>query len=254
MSRLSLTSWSMHHDLTSGALALTDLPAVMKAHGIGTLELCHFHLPDTEPATIAALRGAIEAAGVELLSILIDAGDISHADPQRRSADRAFVEHWIDVAAALGAQSVRVVAGESPSGDQAALERAAAELRLICAYAADRNVRVRTENFRSLLLTSKSCNALLDMLDGQIGLCADIGNFPGGQRISEFAAVAGRAEVVHVKAEYDPQGAIQSNQLQECLSAGRRAGFNGAYTLVYDRGGDSWAGLATLATIVQPYL
>lgn len=254
MSRLSLTSWSLHHDLTSGALTLHDLPAQMRAHGIGTLEICHFHLPNTAPETLAALRGAIEAADVELLSILIDAGDISHADPERRSADRAFIERWIDAAAALGAQSVRVVGGESPAGDSAALERAAAELRQICGYAAERNIRVRTENFRSLLSTSDNCNALLDMLDGQVGLCADIGNFASAQRVSEFAAVAGRAEVVHVKAEYTPQGEIEPAQLQECLARGRAAGFEGAYTLVYDRGGDSWAGLGTLARVVQPYL
>jgi sugar phosphate isomerase/epimerase len=254
MRRLSVTSWSLHQDLSSGALALIDLPARLQAAGYTTLELCHFHLPDTEPATLAGMRAAIEAAGVELYTLLIDAGDISAADAERRTADIAFVERWIDAAAALGAQGVRVVGGDAAPDDAEALARSAAALRQIVAYAEARGVRVRTENFRSLLLTAANCNGLLDRLDGTIGLTADIGNFPKAQRVAEFTAVAPRAEVVHVKSDYDPAGSIQASDVVACLSAVRAVGFDGPYTLVYDRGGDSWAGLAELATVVQPYL
>jgi sugar phosphate isomerase/epimerase len=254
MRRLSLTSWSLHHDLSSGALALTDLPARMREAGIATLELCHFHLPDTSAETLAGMRAAVEGAGVELLSVLIDTGDISAADPERRASDLGLVEQWIDHAAALGAQGVRVIAGDSPPDDTQALERAVAGLRHAAAYAGKYGLRVRTENFRPLLATAANCNTLLDALDGQVGLCADIGNFPAERRLAEFTAVAGRAEVVHVKGDYDAGGRLQAEPLRACLAASARDGFDGAYTLVYDRGGDSWAGLATLADTVRPYL
>ncbi len=254
MRRLAVTSWSLHHDLSSGALKLIDLPARMQAAGIRTLELCHFHLPDTQPETLAAMRAAIEAAGVELYSVLIDTGDISSADPARRSADLTLIKHWVDAAAALGAQGVRVVAGESKSNDAAALQRAADGLREVTAYATERGVKVRTENFRELLATAAACNSLLDTLGGSVGLCADIGNFPAERREAEFAAVVGRAHVIHVKADYDSQGQIIADQLHTCLGASTSSGFSGPYTLVYDRGGDSWQGLANLADIVSPYL
>jgi sugar phosphate isomerase/epimerase len=254
MRRLAVTSWSLHQDLSSGALKLTDLPARAHAAGITTLELCHFHLPDTKPETLAAMRAAIAAADVELYSVLIDAGDISSADEARRSADIALIKHWIDAAQALGAQGVRVVAGEAAPTDTAALARAATALQEITSYAAARAVAVRTENFRPLLSTATACHALLDAVGPRLGLTADIGNFPHAQRETEFAAVVGRAEVIHVKAEYDANGTIQPAQLHTCLQASAASGFNGPYTLVYDRGGDSWAGLAELGGIVEGYL
>jgi sugar phosphate isomerase/epimerase len=160
----------------------------------------------------------------------------------------------VDVAQALGAQGVRVVAGEAAADDQAALGRAATALAEITAYAAARAVAVRTENFRPLLSTAAACHSLLDAVGPRLGLTADIGNFPREQREAEFAAVVGRAQVIHVKADYDANGTIQPAQLHTCLEASTANGFDGPYTLVYDRGGDSWAGLAELGGVVQGYL
>ncbi|MBC8076089.1 MAG: TIM barrel protein, partial [Chloroflexales bacterium] len=123
MRRLALTSWSMNKALSSGALTLTDLPAQAREAGIATLEICHFHLPSTEPEYLAELRAALTAADVELFSILIDTGDISSADAERREADIALIANWMDIAASLGAGAVRVVAGEAPPDDEAAIAR-----------------------------------------------------------------------------------------------------------------------------------
>jgi sugar phosphate isomerase/epimerase len=254
MRRLALTSWSLHHELSSGALKLIDLPQRMREVGYTTLELCHFHLPDTEPATLAAMRAAISAANVELYSVLIDAGDLSAADSASRATDRSFVERWIDAAAALGAQGVRIVGGDAAPNDTEALARSAAELRDLVAYATQRGVYVRTENFRPLLSTAANCLALLDAVGSGIGLCADVGNFPKQDRVAEFSAVAAHASVIHVKSEYAADGQILPQDVQACLASAVAAGFDGPYTLVYDRGGDSWAKLAELAEVVQPYV
>jgi sugar phosphate isomerase/epimerase len=259
MRRLSLTSWSLHRSLESGALSLAVLPGRMRAAGIGTLEVCHFHLADVPAAlaqgdTLPQLRAALDDAGVELFSLLIDTGDISAADPQRRQADLALIAGWIDVAAALGARCARVVGGEASPDDEAALERATAGLRQLAAHARERGLRVTTENFRALLSTAANCNRVLDALDGAVGLCADIGNFPAASRLAEFSAVVGRAEVVHAKASYDDAGRILADDVRRCLEASVAAGFDGPYTLVYDRPGDSWAGIAELKAVVEPFL
>jgi sugar phosphate isomerase/epimerase len=253
MRRLSLTSWSVHRSLTDGSLTLLDLPARMREVGIGTLEICHFHFPSTE-GYIGELRGALEQAGVEPFSILIDTGNIATADASRRAADMRTIEGWIEVASRLGTQVVRVVAGEEPPDDQAALARSAVGLRLLAAYASERGVRVLTENFRQLLSTSANCNRLLDDLDGTVGLCADIGNFPAPVRLAEFSAIVGRASVVHVKAAYDDTGSIDAMALRGCLDASVRAGFDGPYTLVYDRDGNSWPRIVELRDIVGQYV
>ena len=254
MRRLSLTSWSVHRSLTDGSLTLLDLPARMRDAGIGTLEICHFHVPATDEGYIGELRGALERAGVEPFSILIDTGNIATADERRREADLRTIEGWIDVASRLGTQVARVVAGEEPPDDDAALARSAAALRRVAAYANERGVRVLTENFRQLLSTATNCNRLLDDLDGAVGLCADIGNFPAPVRLAEFSAIVGRASVVHVKATYVDAASIDARALRGCLDASVQAGFDGPYTLVYDRDGNSWPRIGELREIVGQYV
>jgi hypothetical protein len=95
---------------------------------------------------------------------------------------------------------------------------------------------------------------LLDAVGSGIGLCADVGNFPKQDRVAEFSAVAAHASVIHVKSEYAADGQILPQDVQACLASAIAAGFDGPYTLVYDRGGDSWAKLAELAEVVQPYV
>jgi sugar phosphate isomerase/epimerase len=254
MRRLALTSWSLNKALSSGALALTDLPAQAREAGIATLEICHFHLPSTEPAYLAELRAAIEAAGVELFSILIDTGDISSADAERREADIALIASWMEHAAALGAGGVRVVAGESQPDDEAAFGRAVEALGRLAQRGRELGLRVRTENFRALASSAAGCNRLLDSLDGAVGLCADVGNFPADVRVREFEAVAGRAEVVHAKAGYSADGAVVADDLRRCLELSVKAGFSGPYTLVYDQGPDEWGGVAKVKGVVQPFV
>ena len=254
MRRLALTSWSLNKALSGGALALTELPARAREAGIATLELCHFHLPSTEPAYLTELRAAIEGAGVELFSVLIDTGDIASADPERREADIALIAGWMETAAALGAQGVRVVAGEAPPDDEAAAARAVEALSRLAQRGRDLGLRVRTENFRALASTAASCNRLLDALDGSVGLCADVGNFPADVRVREFEAVAGRAEVVHAKASYNADGAVIADDLRRCLELSVAAGFSGPYTLVYDQGPDEWGGVAKVKSVVENFV
>lgn len=260
MRRLALTSWSLHKSLTipgpsTGVpvLTLLDMPARLREAGIGSLEICHFHFPETGTGYLKQLRAALDAAGIELFSILIDTGDISNPDPERRAEDMRTIEGWMDVASALGAHAVRVIAGDAPPVDKAALELSITGLRHMAEYGKQRGLRVLTENFRPLASTAANCNYILDALDGAIGLCADIGNFPAEERIAEFTAVVPRAESVHAKASYDPNGTIDADALTLCLDASVAAGFTGPYTLVYDRPGDEWAGITTLKQVVQPY-
>ncbi|KPV48793.1 hypothetical protein SE17_36150, partial [Kouleothrix aurantiaca] len=65
MRRFAISSWSLDGAL-NGGLPLLDVPAAMAAHGIGTLELCHFHLPSTDAEYLAAFRQTLAASGIEL--------------------------------------------------------------------------------------------------------------------------------------------------------------------------------------------
>ncbi|MBU6333559.1 MAG: sugar phosphate isomerase/epimerase [Chloroflexi bacterium] len=263
MRRLSLTTWSLHRLLgapeigrgpgsptTAAEMTLEQVPARMRQAGIETLEICHFHLTGIDDAALARMRAACDAAGIEVFSVLIDAGDVSATDARRADDDEAMIAGWIDVAARLGASHVRVIAGDAPADDHAARQRSVAALQRLAAYAAPQGIRVLTENFRTLAATAESCRAIIAAASGTVGLCADIGNFPLASRVSEFAAVAPLAESIHVKAHYSADGTIVGSELEQCLAASVAAGFAGPYTLVYDRPGDTWSGIDTLRGIV----
>ena len=130
MSRISTSSWSLHRALGSpplygpgdpgprqpsnGVISLLALPSALAQANIDTLEIVHFHFPTMDSAYVDELKAAVEEAGVELFSVLIDAGDITHPDGTVRAGEMAWIRSWLDVAARSGASHARVVGGCQP--------------------------------------------------------------------------------------------------------------------------------------------
>jgi sugar phosphate isomerase/epimerase len=122
--RVSLSSWAVHHWLgyaledspeyvgtdPVGTSRLLELPAMARAHGIQTLEICHFHLPRFDPERLTAFGETARENGVQLFSLLIDDGDLSHPEHDRRDHD--WIADWMRVAAQIGFERVRVIAGK----------------------------------------------------------------------------------------------------------------------------------------------
>ncbi|MGM0875624.1 MAG: hypothetical protein ACQEWV_12660 [Bacillota bacterium] len=134
MPHLSLTTWSLHRELgqlhwtywdedkkIQGTkveeqpenMTLLELPFELARQNFRSLEVCHFHFPSSEPDYLLQLHEAFEKSGVTFHCLLVDYGDISNEDYHRRNSDIAFIKNWIDIAAIVGAKSVRVIAGEA---------------------------------------------------------------------------------------------------------------------------------------------
>jgi len=268
--RLSVSTWSLHRTLgrppvygpeqdvpppngaPHDALPLLELPAKLAEFGIHTLEICHFHLPSVESIYLSQLRRALDDANIELWSLLVDGGDITH--PQHAARDLAWIEGWIDVAGQLGAKNARVIAGKSdPSAT--ALEKSRAGLERLTRCAATNGLRLTTENWQALLSTPDAVNSLLESLDGKVGLCVDFGNWRGPGKYADLAAIFARAESCHAKCDFAESGAMDRDDYVRCLELARESGFAGPYTLIYDGpSADEWAGLAREREVVQPYL
>lgn len=268
--RLSVSTWSLHRALGRpafygpdtdhiplethgrGTLTLLEVPARIRAFGISTLEICHFHLPRRDPGYLTEVRGALEASGIELWSLLIDAGDVT--DALHGARDAAWIREWLAVAATLGARRARVIAGKAmPS--QEALARSRDALATLAIEAVARNLRLMTENWFPLLSRPDTVLNLLDSLDGQVGLCLDFGNWNGATKYDDLAAIAPRAESCHAKAHFDATGAMAVDDYVRCFDLTRAATFSGPYTLIYDGpDDDEWAGLERERAIARPYL
>ncbi|MEF3302131.1 sugar phosphate isomerase/epimerase family protein [Paenibacillus sp. GYB003] len=185
--------------------------------------------------------------------MLLDYGDLTSADGSRTAADLALAKRWIDVAAACGAKQIRIIAGEAPPTDEAALRRSASALGELAAYGNARSVRVVTENFKPLTSTGASSLRLLELTGGEVGFITDFGNYRGATKYGDIALMSPRSVSVHDKANFDEAGMPDEAEFRRCLDASRKSGFDGAYVLIYDGPGDMWEGLERVKRIVEPY-
>jgi sugar phosphate isomerase/epimerase len=251
MRRYAVSSWSLDGLLQSGT-PLLDIPAQLKQHGIAAFELCHFHLPTSEPAYLQALRERLASSGVVLFSLLIDAGDIAAPEAAQRAADKAFTEEWIRVAAALGAERVRIDAGQQ-APTQAVIERSAAQLHHLAQHAARLGVAVSTENWRATSREPDALLAILDQCPSRIGLCVDTGNAEAtSDKYQTLARLLPRATSVHFKARYTPAGTVDHADIRRCCDLIDAAAFDGVITLIYDHKQGEWAGIQALRAALSP--
>lgn len=265
--RLSVSTWSLHRTLgnaanygpgqelaarANGGVPLLELPAKLAAFGIHTLEICHFHLPTRDRGYLRELRGAMQEAGVEPFTLLVDAGDIT--DPAHGERDLQWIGEWIEDAAELGMERARVIAGKSqPSAD--ALDASIRGLRRLADRAGAVGVRLATENWLALMATPAEVLSVLDALDGRLGLCVDFGNWRGPGKYDDLAALMPYAESFHAKCHFDEDGRMDREDYVRCLELARAATHAGPYTLIYDGpDADEWAGLDAERAVVTPYL
>jgi sugar phosphate isomerase/epimerase len=269
--RLSVSTWCLHRTLGRpdmygveagfhiptathgrGTLSLLELPARLATFGIRTLELCHFHLPSLDPGYLAELQAELQAAQVELFSLLIDDGDIIH--PTHAERDLAWIRRWIEIADTLGAKHMRVIAGKS-APTQEDLTKSAQELKRLAILVEEAGMRLMTENWFGVLSTPAAVHELFEQLEDQVGLCLDFGNWNGPGKYRDLREIATYAESCHAKAHFSGPDELDVADYTQCLEITAAANFAGPYTLIYSGpDDDEWAGLAREMQIVQPYL
>lgn len=269
--RLSVSTWSLHRTLGSpafygvgqkipvgshnrGAMTLLELPQRLAAFGIHTLEICHFHLPTLDAGYLRELRKALEQADIELFSLLVDDGDITHPEEEERDRNIRWIGQWFDVANQLGARCVRAVAGKAAPSPEC-LDQSVHALGTLAERAQTLGLRLMTENWFNLLSTPQAVHAVFERLDGKIGLCFDFGNWRGEEKYANLEQIAAYAESCHTKARFDAPFDLDRADYEHCLEITQRAHFTGPYTLIYDGpNADEWAGLSLERAVVQPYL
>ena len=269
--RLSVSTWSLHRTLGRpdtygveagfhiptvthgrGALSLLELPARLAAFGIHTLELCHFHLPSLDPGYLAELHSELNAAQIELFSLLIDDGDIVHATHAER--DLVWIRRWIEIAGTLGAKCTRVIAGKSAPTPEI-LTKSSQALKYLAIVAQESGIRLMTENWFGVLSTPAAVHTMFQQLEGRVGLCLDFGNWTGQDKYHDLRAIAAYAESCHAKAHFSAANELDTTDYTHCLEIVAAAHFAGPYTLIYSGpDDDEWAGLAQEMSIVQSYL
>lgn len=250
--RLGVSTWSLHKSLTVGT-PLLDIPAQVAAHGLSKLEVCHFHFPETSPAYLRQFRAALESAGVEFYTLLIDEGDLTHPDPTERARTLALMTHWLEVAAACGAGRVRVIAGDAPPSAEA-LALSVQGLTEVVRRAEAYGLRIVVENWHPLLEHPAEVLALLAQMPGKLGLKLDFANWNAPRKYDDLVRIAPLAECTHAKAHFAAPGKMDRDDFTRCLNICREAGFTGPHILIFSDPGDEWQSLDMMREAVLPFL
>lgn len=265
--RLSVSSWSLHHALGSmsitgpsdaanssspeGALSLLGLPREIAHRGIGTLEICHFHLPSTSDAYLAQLRASLAQSRVELWSLLIDGGDLNGADAKR---DFDWIANWIEVAGKLEAKNARVITGQgAPSEDN--LAQSVSMLRQLAQVAKRNNVHLMTENWFNTLSTPSAVHHVFAELGDELGLCLDFGNWDSHpNKPDDLSSIARYATSCHARADFKAPDELDETDFRRCLEICVEANFHGPFTLIPSGDkGDEWAAVNEAARVAREY-
>jgi sugar phosphate isomerase/epimerase len=265
-------------------LELPEFPErVRPAFGIGAIETVAFQFTSPEDPQLDAFAEALMRAGVELINVAIDAGDLLEPDAERRAADIAEIERWIERFAAMGSRFVRVNPG-SPFSSHAAGEPPAhliEALQRLGAFARAHGSRLLVENHGGPSSDPRWMGALLDAVGRHdCGLLLDLGNFDalmqpmmaimfGGADAPDPAAVfasldleplyadiealASYAELVHVKAHHvDDAGNVGPVDLERAFRILAEHSYSGPLTVEYEgTGGDPWVKSARVLEVTR---
>ena len=200
------------------------------------MQLCHFHLPSRETEYIAAFRSALRENNVDLLTLLIDDGDVS--DPLEGEASVEWTASWVRTAAELGASRVRLIAGKQPYSRQA-MDLAFFRLMLIAKVAEEVGLICEIENWHALMATPEAVHEMLDRSLGMIRLNADFGNWPKPERYETLPKIFDRAETCHAKFEFVSPSELDADDTEKLLTIAKNAGYRGPMVLVNGGPGES---------------
>ena len=239
-----------HNEPRAASLSLLELPAFIAADGFKVLEICNFHLPSIEDDYLDQLRSAIEAAGVTLVNLLIDTGNLSAADDAEWRCDIEAAKRWQDVAAKLGAQGVRLDCGTEPPSP-AALRRSAGALRELIDYGNGIGLAATTENWRATSVESDNLLRIMDAVERPLQLCVDFGNAAKtADKYATMAALLPRASSLHCKGNFDG-ATLDVTEFQRSLALVRGSNFAGHVALIYDGTDGEWDKVLALKSHVE---
>lgn len=118
-----------------------------KEVGLDAIDVSILFIPDRSRAAVARLRKTIEATGMRV-AMVASYPDFTHPDAAQRARELALAQEVVDVAAGLGAELVRVTAGQAhpETGRQDGIRWATEGLRQLTDRTRKSGVRLVYEN------------------------------------------------------------------------------------------------------------
>jgi sugar phosphate isomerase/epimerase len=267
--QISLAQWSLHRTFFGGAIDdweafgrtlmedpdsvlqgadPGDFPSMAAGYGIDTIELVNtFYFTKAEDeAYWSEFKKKSEEAGVTVGLIMCDLlGDLGDADPALRKAAVENHHAWVDVAAFLGAHSIRVNAAGEGTPEEVA-DNAVDGLSMLGEYGASKGINIIVENHGGYSSDGSWLSGVIERVGmDNVGTLPDFGNFcveDGSEGcIVEYDRYKGMAELmpyakgVSAKShEFDADGNEVSSDFLRIMKIVRDSGFKGDVGIEYE--------------------
>lgn len=268
---ISLAQWSLHKSffgdlnndwawfgkmlmespdsLLRGDLHPDDFPSIAKGYGIDIIELVNtFYFSKANDMEYwKAFKKRCDDEGVTVGLIMCDAlGDIGNADDEERM--KAVENHypWVDIAAFLGAHTIRVNAAGQGSA-QVVAENAAKGLKQLAEYAAPKGINVVVENHGGYSSNGAWLSEVIKSVNVEsVGTLPDFGNFciergPNWTCVEEYDKYKGIAELmpyakgVSAKThDFNEEGEEVHSDYMRIMQIVKDSGFEGTIGIEYE--------------------
>lgn len=179
--RISLAEWSFHRAIKAGEMTNLDFPRVTREdYGIEAVEYVNQFFMDKprDAAYMADLRKRCDDHGVTSNLIMCDLlGELGNPNGGRRNEAVEHHKPWVQAAAYLGCQALRVNAASEGTYEEQ--QRLAADgLRKLVEYADQYNLNLIVENHGGLSSNGEWLAGVMKRVDHpRMGTLPDFGNF-----------------------------------------------------------------------------
>lgn len=200
--QISLAQWSLHRtyfggaiedwqefgrllmespdELIKGDLDPMDFPKVAVAYGINCIELVNtfYYSKATDMEYWTEFKKGCNEADLTVGLIMCDAlGNLGDSDPEARLLAVKSHYPWVDIAAFLGAKSIRVNAAGSGTAEEVA-ENAIDGLSKLGEYGASKGINILVENHGGYSSDGKWLSGVMKKVGmDNVGTLPDFGNF-----------------------------------------------------------------------------
>ena len=190
--KISLNAYSFNKPLLSGEMTVPDMLDYAAQTGFEGVDLTGYYFPGypvvPSDEYIYGIKRKAFRLGIEICGTGIR-NDLSKVNAVEREEEKKRIKEWVVVASKLGAQTLRIFAGNNiPEGytwDQTAAW-ISEDIKECARYAGEHGVVLALQNHNDFLKTADEVEKLLKMIDSQwVGLMLDIGCY----RTNPFAEI-----------------------------------------------------------------
>jgi Xylose isomerase-like TIM barrel len=273
--RVAVTTWSLHaffpqtKDFGEKAqgemLDLRKFPELIadKYH-VHNLELCSTHFESTEPSYLSDVKESLKKAYARVINMPVDyphdwdGKGLCDPDDKQWRWEIAERKKWIDIAAQLGAQSIR----PNPGGtaQMTDMSRPIAAYKELGEYGKSKGVKVLIENHGNVAGKAENIVAIIKGAGPQlVGAAPDFGNWAEDVRYRGLEMLFPYASTVcHARYE-TPAGPEMNGKLitfdfARCMNISKTAGFKGVYSAEFAGAGDPYEGTQKIIDDLVKYL